>query len=430
MTDQHVILVDASGFVFRAYYSWTETYREDGLPTWATLGFMALVWRMLGAAQADKPTHGIAVFDPADRRNFRHDLCPEYKANRPQARDLELAPQFPYMRNAAETLGLATYEAAGFEADDLIATLAKKAVAAGIRVTIVSSDKDFAQLVVDDKIEIVDPMQKKRVRAADVEKKFGVPPRLVTTVQALAGDSIDNVKGIPGVGLEKAAALARRFGDLEAILKNADNCRWPQVRLQLQRKKKEARLYLQLVTLRDDVECHVVWDELKLQPPLKSQINNLLTTLEAGPAYRLIFSGDYQLVRAFPKIAKADHFKWWREELKFPGQTIPETPQCGFYQRRLVKGGPFVAGQIWREKNSDDDTTELLRCRVGGRDADPVAEWGRLSQMPVAQKDHAFEVADAEHARKYRPSDPKAQPRRKIDLLKAPIATNPKRKKK
>ena len=163
MTEPHLMLVDCSGFAYRSFHSAPAHYHPDhGQPTGAVETFLRLMWGLIGQAQADLPTHAAAVFD-ARGRTFRQDLFPAYKANRPRARTEELDNQFPMMRGAADLLGMRVLEMAGFEADDLIATLAKKALAKGIRVTIVSSDKDFAQCVVDGSVEIVDPMQNKRV---------------------------------------------------------------------------------------------------------------------------------------------------------------------------------------------------------------------------------------------------------------------------
>ena len=388
---EHLLLMDASGFAFRAFHSQNPRYREsDGEPTGAIEVFMGLTWRMLGAAQADPPTMGAAVFD-APGKNFRHALFPAYKANRDPSRRVELDKQFPIMRAAAEVLGLTSVECSGFEADDVIATLAHRARRAGIRTTIVSSDKDFSQCVDDGKIEIVDPLAKKRALTADVIAKFGVPPAQVPDVQALAGDIIDGIPGIPGCGLKTAAALVRRFGGLEQVLKHADECRFPQVRAQLKRRADEARLYLKLTTLRRNVPIKIKFEDLRLKPVVRSHLIEILRALEAEGRAESIFGLDPQMLRAVDKVKSP--LEWWREELAAPGQRLPDLPQCGFYMRRLIKGGAFVPARIWRDPEYDlvtDTPTgrEILRCELGTRAVDPMAEWVRLSAQPISEAEY------------------------------------------
>ena len=268
----HLLLVDASGVAYRAWATANPVNRpSDGQPIGAVLQFMKIIWRMMGAAEADKPTHGAAIFD-APGGYFRHDIFPAYKAGRAEARDVELEDQLQVMRMAADALGLRAIEKLGFEADDLISTLAAQARLRGWRTTIVSSDKDFSQCVVDGHIEIVDPLQKRRILEADVLARWEVPPPLVTTVQALAGDSADKIPGVDGLGPRRAAALVRRFGHLDNIIAHADEIRWPGVRSYLKRKHKHGtdvsrtglewlRVWMELVTLRQDVE---LFDDLGL----------------------------------------------------------------------------------------------------------------------------------------------------------------------
>lgn len=433
MTQPHLLLVDASAIAFRAFYSWSPAYREsDGMPIGAILGFMGMTWRMLGAAAADKPTHGAAVFD-APGLNFRHKLFPAYKANRDPARRVELDPQMPYMRHAAQALGLTPVEKTGFEADDLIATLAHKAAKAGWRTTIVSSDKDFGQLVRDGEIEIVDPMAKRRLLEADIEKKFGVRPSLVPDVQALAGDAVDGIPGIKGCGGQRAAALVRRFGSLEKVLENTKGIHWPGVRYALKKSYPIAdmdartgaewtRLFLRLTTLRRTVPLEVKLPELALHPILKSSLDDMLKSLGATNRMQSLFGLDVQSARTVEKAS--DPLEWWREELLAPGQKIPDEPQCGFYQRRLVFGGPLVAARIWREPETDLEGKltgrEFLRCQLGERLVDPRVEWDRLCRYPIKEGDFHFEIADADHAKRYRPNHPKANPRKPVDILKMP----------
>lgn len=435
---EHLLLVDCSAFAYRAYYTQPAMRREsDGEPTGAVLGFMAMIWRMIGAAQADPPTMAAAVFD-APGKNFRHALFPAYKGNRDPARSLELENQLPTMRPVAEVLGLTPIELEGYEADDLIATLANSARAAGIRCTIVSSDKDFGQLVEDGWIEIVDPMQKSRDPTkssrrlvADIVKKFGVPPAQVPDVQALAGDTADGIPGIPGIGLERAGALVRRFGSLEGVLANPRQVRWLTVRASLEKHADKARLYLQLTTLKRDVPLKISWGLLKVQPIMKSHLIQVVRAINPSARVEALFGLDLQDVRVVERVA--DPYEWWREEVMASGQRLPDMPACGYYKTKLVKDGAWVPARIWREPQLDpvmgtDTGFDLLRCEINGRPKDAMAVFPRLSMYPIKAEDFEFEKADAAHAKAYRPGDPKADPTKPINLSEQPAPRNPRRK--
>lgn len=434
----HLLLVDASGFAYRSYATANPVYRpSDGQPVGATLRFLELLWRLLGAARDDQPTHGAAVFDPSGK-TYRHSLFQAYKSRRPEARALEIKAQFPFMKHGSEALGLTSIEIDGWEADDVLATLADRAAKAGMRTTIVSSDKDMAQLVVDGITEIYDPLsvrdngyRGRRILAADIEKKFGVPPHQMADLQALAGDTVDDIPGVTGIGMKTAAGLIRRFGSLDAVLKNVDDCRQASLRHELRKPKtqKLARLCLKLTTLRRDVEVPVTLESMILHPIMHSHIKEILHALEAPHYAEAIFALDPQLARVVEPVE--DPEAWYREELKFPNQPVPQLPQAGFYKRVLVKGGPYVAARIWRAPHIDLETNEpsgmeVLHCEVGGRARDPFAEWVRLSMTPIKRGDYNYEIKDAEHARMFRPGDPKANPRKRPDLLKSPAPHNPK----
>lgn len=396
-----------------------------------------MLWRILGAAEADKPTHGVAVFD-APGPTFRHKLYPPYKAHRiREGRILELTPQLPLMREAARTLGFHAMEMSGWEADDLVATICRKANRAGIRATILSSDKDFTQNVKDGSVEIVDPMSRKRILEADVEAKFGVPPKLVADVQALAGDAADGYPGVKGVGLASAAALIRRFGTLQGVLDAANGRREhmaPQQRLNLKRAGKDVFLFKELAVLRTDVPIKIKWDELVMQPVLKAHILEICKALEATSKVEALFGLDPKLAR-IATDTQADPLEWWREELLAPGQKIPDQPQAGYYQRRLVRLGPFVPCRIWREAELDPNTgaptgAEVILCEVNGQRRDPLAEWDRLCRMPIQLKDYRFAVANGDWAMKYAPKEPAANPREPVNIanMPAPTYTPPKKK--
>ena len=216
----HVFLVDGSGYIFRAYHALPPLNRKsDGLQVNAVLGFCNMLWKLLRDMPPDnQPTHLAIVFDKSEV-TFRNKLYPDYKAHRPPAPD-DLIPQFPLIREAVRAFDLPCLEQSGFEADDLIATYVRQACERGATATIVSSDKDLMQLVTDC-VTMYDTMKDRRIGIPEVIEKFGVPPNKVVEVQALAGDSTDNVPGVPGIGIKTAAQLIVEYGDLETLLLRA-----------------------------------------------------------------------------------------------------------------------------------------------------------------------------------------------------------------
>lgn len=241
-------LVDVSGFIYRAYYGMPALNRSDGLPVGAVYGYAQMLDRLINFNRTPD-VKILAVFD-AGRRNWRHTLYPEYKSNRPPAPEF-LQPQFPLFRTCSQAYGLPCIEAEGYEADDIIATYARAAHEAGIPTTIHSSDKDLMQLVRHGSVGIFDPMKKIEVTTTGVMEKWGVPPTLVTHVQALAGDTVDKIPGVHGIGTKKAADLINRFGSLEAVLANAASIKQPAMREALLREAEMARLSYKLVCLDD-----------------------------------------------------------------------------------------------------------------------------------------------------------------------------------
>ena len=247
----HLYLIDGSGYIFRAFHALPPlTRKSDGLPVGAVAGFCNMLFKLLRETKAgDKPTHLAVIFDTS-RATFRSDIYPEYKAHRPPPPE-DLVPQFSLIRDATRAFGVAAVEKDGFEADDLIGTYATQAAKAGAMVTIVSSDKDLMQLVVDGKIELLDTMKtpNKAIRSAEVMEKFGVAPSKVIDVQALAGDSTDNVPGVPGIGVKTAAELINTYGDLETLLKRAGEIKQPKRRETLIENAEKARISKKLVAL-------------------------------------------------------------------------------------------------------------------------------------------------------------------------------------
>ncbi|MBV8799636.1 MAG: DNA polymerase I [Alphaproteobacteria bacterium] len=278
----HLYLIDGSGYLFRAYHALPPLSRKsDGLPTNAVSGYCNMIWKLLQDMKGwEKPTHLAVIFD-AGARTFRNDIYTEYKANRSAPPD-DLIPQFPLVREATRAFGVACVEEAGFEADDLIATYTRLAREAGARITIVSSDKDLMQLVEDGTVELLDTMKNKRIGGADVMERFGVPPEKVREVQALAGDSIDNVPGVSGVGVKTAAELLNTYGDLETLLARAGEIKQPKRRETILANAENARISLKLVTLDDNAKFSCPIDEMEVQQPEPVRLLGFLNALELG----------------------------------------------------------------------------------------------------------------------------------------------------
>ena len=301
---KHLYLIDGSGYIFRAYFGHqksVEKYgkrltRPDGTPIGATLAFTQMLLNLIDKAMADKAVDYLAVIFDAAATSFRNDIYPDYKAQRPDPPD-DLVPQFPLVREATRAMGLPSIELDTFEADDIIASYAVKAAKEGIAVTIVSSDKDLMQLVgagADGvRIEMYDPMKEKEIGPAEVMEKFGVGPEKVIDVQALAGDSVDNVPGVPGIGVKTAAELINAYGDLETLLARASEIKQPKRREALLANADKARISKRLVTLKTDVTLPMPIEAMALKPPdpetlrpflVANNFKSILTRLGMAPA--------------------------------------------------------------------------------------------------------------------------------------------------
>jgi len=276
----HLYLVDGSGYLFRAYHALPPlTRKADGLPTGAVSGYCNMLWKLLQDMKAgDAPSHLAVIFD-ASERTFRNKIYKDYKAHRPPAPE-DLIPQFPLVRDATRAFGIACIEMTGYEADDLIATYARMAREAGARCTIVSSDKDLMQLVVDGKVELYDSMKNRRIASAEVMEKFGVAPDKVVQVQALAGDSTDNVPGVRGIGIKTAAELIGQFGDVETLLRRASEIKQNKRREALLENAENARVSLRLVTLEDKVPVKEMPDEFAVHEPDAKELIAFLRAME------------------------------------------------------------------------------------------------------------------------------------------------------
>ena len=259
---RHLYLIDGSGFVFRAFHALPPLTRPDGTPVNAVLGFSNMLWKILRETDAD---HAAVIFDTA-RRTFRNDIFEPYKANRGETPE-ELIPQFPLVREAAGAFNLASVELDGFEADDLIAAYTEAAQARGARVTIVSADKDLMQLVAGESVVMYDYFKSREIGPEQVTERFGVGPERVIDVQALAGDSTDNVPGVPGIGVKTAAQLINDYGDLDRLLERAEEIKQPKRRQNLIEHAEMARLSRTLVTLRRDAPLPLPLEALARRQP-------------------------------------------------------------------------------------------------------------------------------------------------------------------
>jgi DNA polymerase-1 len=283
----HVFLVDGSSYIFRAYHALPPLNRKsDGLQVNAVLGFCNMLWKLLRDMPADnRPTHLAIVFDKSEV-TFRNTIYPDYKAHRPPAPD-DLIPQFALIRQAVHAFDLPCLEQSGFEADDLIATYARLACERGANTTIVSSDKDLMQLV-NDCVTMYDTMKDRRIGIAEVIEKFGVPPEKVVEVQALAGDSTDNVPGVPGIGIKTAAQLITDYGDLEGLLSRAGEIKQPKRREALIENAEKARISRQLVLLDDKVALEVPLEELAVHEPDPRKLVAFLKAMEFSTLTRRV----------------------------------------------------------------------------------------------------------------------------------------------
>ncbi len=280
--NDHFYLIDGSGYIFRAYYALPPlTRKSDGLPTGAVSGFCNMLFKLLEDTKSDenknKPTHFAVIFDSA-RKNFRNEIYSDYKANRSEAPE-DLAPQFEYIRKSVLAFNLPSIELLNYEADDLIATYSEQIIKKGGKVTIISSDKDLMQLY-NKNIRIYDPMKNKFINDEDIKKKFGVSANKVVDVQSLAGDSSDNVPGVPGIGIKTASELINEYGTLENLLKNSSRVKQNKRRETLIENKDKALISKKLVTLKKDVPTKEKLEDFILKEVNKEKLYSFLRDME------------------------------------------------------------------------------------------------------------------------------------------------------
>ena len=308
----HFYLIDGSGYIFRAYYALPPlTRKSDGMPTGAVSGFCNMLFKLLEDSKSnsnkDKPTHFAVIFDSA-RKNFRNEIYYDYKANRSETPD-DLAPQFEYIRKSVEAFNLPSIELINYEADDLIATYSEQILKEGAKVTIISSDKDLMQLFKKN-IRIYDPMKNKFISNEDIDKKFGVSPEKVIDVQALAGDSSDNVPGVPGIGVKTAAELINQYETLENVLKKAGEIKQNKRREMLIENKDKAIISKKLVTLKKNVPVEKKITEFELKNIDKEKLYNFLREMEFNRLLSSVIStyGDISFLKEKDSSVKNQNY--------------------------------------------------------------------------------------------------------------------------
>src|SRR5882762_5055699 len=398
----HVFLVDGSSYIFRAYHALPPLNRKsDGLQVNAVLGFCNMLWKLLRDMPPDnRPTHLAIIFDKSEV-TFRNKLYPAYKAHRPPAPD-DLIPQFPMIREAVRAFDLPCLEQAGFEADDLIATYVRLACERGATATIVSSDKDLMQLVTDC-VTMYDTMKDRRIGIAEVIEKFGVPPEKVVEVQALAGDSTDNVPGVPGIGVKTAAQLIVEYGDLETLLQRAGEIKQPKRREALIEHADKARISRQLVLLDDKVDLEVPLDELAVHEPDARKLIAFLKAMEFSTLTRRV--AEYAQVDPSDIDAATDLKSPFASRGMPPDS--PSTPSLGGEPDAAAKGTNF------------SPRANELPLGDGGGQNRPQSPAKADRGTVIALTPQALATSRAEAARKTKIDRDKYQTIRSLDQLNA-----------
>jgi DNA polymerase-1 len=380
----HLHLIDGSSFIFRAYHALPPlTRRSDGLPIGAVAGFCNMLQRYVeGNNGHDAPTHVAVIFDKGSH-TFRNDLYPAYKANREEMPE-DLRPQIPLTREATRAFNIACEEVEGYEADDIIATLACQARKAGGRVTIISSDKDLMQLV-GDGVEMLDAMKNRRIDADAVREKFGVDPSRVVDVQALAGDSVDNVPGAPGIGIKTAALLINEFGSLEELLDRAGEIRQPKRRQTLIEKRAQIEMSKRLVQLDCKTPLDFTLDDLEVRDPDPDTLLGFLARMEFRALTRRIAEA---LGREAPTLPEGAPQGAGEEARAADWPAIaPESYEC---VRDLEALEPWLAAiRAQGYVAFDTETTSLNEMQAELVGISLATAPGRACYIPLAHKDGA-----------------------------------------
>ena len=376
MPAPNLYLIDGSAYIFRAFHAIpVDSFkRSDGVHTNAVNGFCNMIVKLIEQVRSDQAEDYVAVIFDAASKTFRNDLYPEYKANRDEPPE-ELRPQFALVREATRAFNLPCIELEGYEADDLIATFAREATAKGFRTVIVSSDKDLMQLV-NDSVTMFDPMKDKRIAAPEVAEKFGVAPDKVVDVQALMGDSTDNVPGVPGIGQKTAAQLIGEYGDLDTLLARAAEIKQNKRRENLIEFADQARLSRDLVVLKDDVPTDAAVEDFRLEPPEPETLLGFLREQEFRTITRRLEAG---FVEAGLIEAPADEAAGALDGAPAPEAAVYEAVQD---EARLAE---WIA--LARERGTvafDTETTSLNEMRAELVGFSLAVEPGRACYVPLA----------------------------------------------
>ena len=373
---RHLCLIDGSGYIFRAFFAIkTPMTRPDGTPVGAVFGFCSMLWKLLQDQDCD---HLAVIFD-AGRRSFRNDIYPDYKAHRPEPPP-ELVPQFALVREATRAFNLPAIEVAGYEADDLIASYARRAVESGARVTIVSSDKDLMQLLRPG-VDMFDPLKSKPIGEAEVREKFGVGPDRVVDVQALAGDSTDNVPGVPGIGVKTAAELIGTYGDLDALLARAGEIKQPKRREALLANAELARISRDLVRLKDDCELPASIDDLARRRPDPAILRGFLE----AQAFRSLLAR----FQADGSVAAPDGAAAAPETVSRPQAAAAPALPTGAGRYSLIQDLATLEAWVARAREAgqvavDTETTSLDAMRAELVGVSLAIEPGEAAYLPLA----------------------------------------------
>ncbi|AZQ66342.1 DNA polymerase I [Silicimonas algicola] len=386
----HLSLVDGSAFIFRAYHALPPlTRKSDGLPVGAVSGFVNMIWKMIEDNRGpDAPTHAAVVFDKGSH-TFRNEMYDLYKANR-EAMPEDLRPQIPLTREATRAFNLACLEQEGFEADDIIATLACKARDAGGRVTIVSSDKDLMQLV-GDGVEMYDAMKNARIDREGVLEKFGVYPERVVDVQALAGDSVDNVPGAPGIGIKTAALLINEYGDLETLLERAEEIKQPKRRQVLIDHADQIRLSKKLVSLDCEMDLGYDLDTLEVKEPVADDLLAFLGQMEFRTITRRVAE---KLGVEVPAVAETQPAASGGLPDDSADASLPGAPDLPFDAKNYTCVTTAAELQAWIDKahatgwiSVDTETTSLDEMKAELVGISLAVEAGHAAYVPLAHRE-------------------------------------------
>ncbi len=372
----HVVLVDGSGYIFRAYHALPPlTRKSDGLPVGAVAGFCNMLWRLMREKiDGEKATHIAVIFD-ASSETFRNAIYDKYKANRVEPPE-DLRPQFGLIRAATRAFDLPSIEMKGYEADDLIATYARIAAQAGASVTIISSDKDLMQLVTDE-VALYDTMKDRRIGPPEVVEKFGVTPDKVIEVQALSGDSVDNVPGVPGIGIKTAAQLVGEYGDLEGILAAAADGRiaQPKRREALVQHAEQARVSKKLVALDAHVPLETPIGDLRVVEPDPRNLIAFLKAMEFNTVTRRVaeaYGADVSAIDPAPDYARPGAgTEWGREAASAGAASTTDSPAPA--ARRPPPARPPRSRARPRSRTRRPSRRRCAPCRSTARATRPSA---------------------------------------------------------